>query len=468
MTRQMLRLMLPLILTAMLVSCGSEDSGVSTTKLSSSTEYGERSLAADDVSSFTQYGEQGLAVDDINGTILDLAESGNSSDISSDVVVSTTALVSSAVLGGHSAAINTSGRLYAWGANGYGQLGNGSRLNKSTPVAVQGSIAATSFAIGGAHNVALANNGTVWAWGLNNYGQLGDNSLTTRITPVQTKNSLGQAITGIVSVAAAGYHTLALKDNGIVLAWGRNNKGQLGDGTTTYRSAPVLVAISNVVAIAAGGEFSMALKADGSVWAWGSNIMGQLGDNSVKNSLLPVQVKLLLIDSIGNVSYPPLYGIKNIAAGGSHALALAEDGTVWAWGYNEFGQLGDGTTTSSKVAIMVTLPNDVTGAPTAISAGLDHSLVVIGGGVYACGYKKYGQLGDGSILGSDTPVKNLRKVVRQDSTPLTDIVSVTATGFHSLARDVNGHIWSWGHNLYGQLGNGTTISYSRARTVLGL
>lgn len=402
-TRQALRLLLSLILTTFLASCGSGDSEPTTINLFSSAVYGEHSLAFDKA-----------------GTTLK-----------------------------------------AWGANGYGQLGIGTRMDKSSPTNVDSTVAVSgysAFSIGGAHSVAIGNDGFVYAWGHNNSSQLGDDSIITRSTPVQVLQTDGLApLSGIKAIAAGGRHTLALKDDGTVLAWGSNARGQLGDGTIVNALKPVQVGgLDSVVAIAAGGEFSLALKSDDTVWAWGSNSTGQLGDNSSETKLTPVQVL-----KIGGAA---LSGIKAISAGGSHALAIDGAGKIWAWGYNAFGQLGDGSTTIRKGAVEVVLTS-IVGVPTAISAGVDHSLAVIGGFVYGWGYNKHGQLGNGAVLGSELPVKTLKEVVVQGGTSLPNIVSVIAVGQHSLARDTDGTVYSWGKNACGQLGDGTRTTRSYAASV---
>jgi alpha-tubulin suppressor-like RCC1 family protein len=361
-------------------------------------------------------------------------------------------LISSTVYGEHSLLIKT-GETYAWGANGYGQLGIGSKLNRTTPQAVTGNFSAVS--IGGAHSVGLDTDagGEVWTWGHNSSGQLGDNTIVTKTSPVQVLSSDEVTpLTGIKAIAAGGKHTLAVASDNTVVAWGSNTYGQLGNGTKTSSRLPVAVSgLTDVTAIAAGGEFSLALKSDGTVWAWGNNSKGQLGINSTVTSSTPEQV-------VG------LTGINKIAAGGSHALALKDDGTIYAWGYNEFGQLGDGTITSSKVPVAV----DMTGTATAISAGLDHSVAIIDGSVKAWGYNYYGQLGNGAILQSYDPVKTLQTVQDQAGNPLANIEEIVATGHHCIGRDSNGDVWTWGRNSHGQLGDGTTVSRSRAKVVSGL
>jgi len=192
---------------------------------------------------------------------------------------------------------------------------------------------------GGHHSLALRNDGTVWAWGRNNYGQLGDGTTTERHTPVQVAN-----LTGVQAIAGGFSHSLALRSDGTVWAWGRNSKGQLGDGTTTNRTTPVQVLnLTGVQAIAGGFFHSLALKSDGTVWAWGYNHFGQLGDGTTANRTIPVQVA-------------DLTGVQAIAAGSDHSLALRNDGTVWAWGWNYLGQLGDGTTANRSIPVQVQLP----------------------------------------------------------------------------------------------------------------
>jgi alpha-tubulin suppressor-like RCC1 family protein len=185
-----------------------------------------------------------------------------------------------------------------------------------------------AVAAGTEFSLALDGSGAVWAWGTNAHGELGDGTTTNRLTPVRVSG-----LTNVVAVSAGGAsgdHALALKADGTVWAWGGNGSGQLGDGTTTERHAPVpVVGLAAVVAVAAGGSHSLALRADGTVWAWGLNGSGQLGTNSTASSPTPVQVA-------------GLTGATALAAGAYQSLAATPDATVWAWGSDGFGQLGDG------------------------------------------------------------------------------------------------------------------------------
>src|ERR687890_1290947 len=241
----------------------------------------------------------------------------------------------------------------AWGDNFFGQLGNGAPLpspadsRSPMPLEVSNLDGAELKAIAGGanHSLALKNDGTVLAWGLNQDGELGDGTNTDSSTPVEVRdpNDPSGYLSGVKALTAGSSHSLALKDDGTIWAWGNNESGQLGGGANANSTQPVKVAnLSGVEAISGGGapSYSLALKDDGTVWAWGDNrasqetkIGGQLGDDEITSGNTPLQVS----DLPG--------GIEAIAAGGAHGLALKDDGTVWAWGMNQDGQLGNGTYT---------------------------------------------------------------------------------------------------------------------------
>jgi alpha-tubulin suppressor-like RCC1 family protein len=277
---------------------------------------------------------------------------------------------------------------------------------------------------------ALASDGTVWAWGSNWAGGVGDNTTTDRYAPVRVLGPGGIGyLSNITAVAGGGndYATLALKDDGTVWAWGRNYYGQLGDNTTSNSLIPVQVLgpdgigyLSNITAIDTSGYHSIALKGDGTVWAWGANYYGQLGDNTTSNRLIPVQVL-----GPGGIGY--LSNITAIAAGYNHNLALSSDGTLWAWGQNYYGQLGDNTTADSPVPVEVTGPDGagyITNI-TAIAAGNTHSVAVRDDGtLWAWGWNYYGELGDGTNTDRPAPVQALW---------LENVTSVTAGQGYTLA-----------------------------------
>jgi VCBS repeat-containing protein len=329
----------------------------------------------------------------------------------------------------------------AWGYNSKGQLGDGTTTSRSTPVQVSGLTGVVAVATGDEHSLALKSDNTVWAWGSNYYGQLGDSTHTDRYTPVQVKSQSGVgSLTSVVAIAAGLQQGLALKSDGTVWAWGYGRNGQLGTGTNQDADHPVQVSgLSSVVAIAAGNIHSLALMSDGTVWAWGYNGEGQLGDGTTLERWAPVHVK-----GTGGVGY--LSSVVAIAAGGSHSLALKSDGTLWAWGDNSKGQLGDGTTTESHTPVQVSGLSSVL----AIAGGGGHSLAIKSDGTaQAWGLNNHSQLGDGTTTDRATPVQ---------VSGLSSVVAIAAGGWHSLAIKSDGTVRAWGYNNYGQLGDGTTTS----------
>jgi alpha-tubulin suppressor-like RCC1 family protein len=359
--------------------------------------------------------------------------------------------------------------LTAWGGNSSGQLGDGTFVaRRTTPVEVSNLDGAELKAItGGAyHSLALKEDGTVLAWGDNQYGQLGDGTNTSSSTPVQVQdpNDPSGYLSAVETIAAGSFHSLALKDDGTVWAWGSNRVNELGDETIDNSAQPVQVGnLSEVEAIAAGSSHNLALKSDGTVWAWGNNtngresplfgsISGQLGDNELPRSSTPVQVGGL----------PD--GIEAVAAGLAYSLALKDDGTVWAWGFNDVGQLGDGTSTDTSTPVRVSGLDGVR----AIAAGGSNGLALNDDGtVWAWGFNRFGQLGDGtstdgtvttceltgggamgnsSCTDSNTPVQ---------ASELNGIEAIAAGSSHGLALKDDGTVWAWGFNQNGQLGNGS-------------
>ncbi len=286
---------------------------------------------------------------------------------------------------------------------------------------------APSVAAGATHSLLLRNDGTLWAWGGNTSGQLGDGTKTQRPRPV-----IIAGVTGIAAIAAGQTHSLALTADGHVWAWGSNTYGQLGDGTTTQNSLPRQVfGLDSVVAIAAGQDFSVALRQDGTVWAWGQNANGQIGDGTTTRRTTPT--------AVGN-----LPNVSAIAAGASHAVALSSDGTLWAWGLNSNGQLGDGTLTQRTAPVHLSAPTGVT----KVAAGWVHTMAIgPGGDLWTWGQNTNGQLGDGTTTRRTTPTP----------VSMSGSVSIVCGGqSHSLALTGDGLVSSWGANGSGQLADGTT------------
>ena len=347
--------------------------------------------------------------------------------------------------------------VWVWGNNQYGQQGNGTIGTGSlTPVPMSGLNGIISVSCGYFFSLALRDDRTVWSWGSNNYGQLGDGtSGMNRLAPAHVVGPGGTGyLSGIISICGGFYHSLALKSDGSVWAWGKNDCGQIGDGTSGInRLTPVQVkGLSGITAIASGAFHCLALRNDGTVWAWGRNLYGAVGDGtSGANIVTPVQVA-----GPGGTGY--MSKIISISAGYDHSLALKNDGTAWAWGRNDYGPLGDGTIGTDRLT-----PVQVSGLSgvVTIAGGGAHSLAVKSDGtVWAWGFNNSGQIGDGTFGGNRlTPVQ----VVGQwGGGYLTGVIAIAGGDWFSMARKSDGTLWTWGNNDGGQLGDGTSGINRRA------
>ena len=336
--------------------------------------------------------------------------------------------------GWHSLVVCNDSTVKAFGENASGELGDGTNTDSNTPVLAIGLTEIISVSGGGdqleAHSLALKSDGTVWSWGSNIYGGLGNGSTDNTNTPGQLL-----VLTDIMAISAGGWHSSALKNDSTVWVWGWNTDGQLGDGTVVDKIVPKKVnGLTGIKAIAAGTYHMLALKSDGSVWAWGDNISGQIGDGSTTDRTTPTQV-------IG------LTGVIKIAAGRFFSLAVKSDGTVWTWGENLYGQLGNGTTTNSSVPVQV---SGLTGITTATTAtGAFHCMAVKSDNtVWAWGRNSYGNLGDGSVEHKSTPVQ---------MSGIADVEGLAAGTNFSLLYKNDGTFWGCGRNTSGQLGDGTFL-----------
>jgi alpha-tubulin suppressor-like RCC1 family protein len=348
--------------------------------------------------------------------------------------VSSASQVSAAFYG--SCATLSDGHVDCWGEDEHGELGDGIDENRDTPVEVLGVTTTTQVTGGGEHTCALLSSGHVDCWGNNNAGQLGDGSTTSSNIPVEV-----HGISNVTQVAAGESHSCALLSSGHVDCWGANGWGQLGNGTEANSSTPVEVhGISNAIQVAAGEYYACALLSTGHVDCWGENFVGELGDGSEANSSsIPVEV----------------HGISNatqVTAGGGHSCALLPTNHIDCWGYNSFGELGDGSEANSDVPVEV---RDVSDA-TEVTAGYGHSCAVLSTGHVDCwGENNFGELGDGRGGNEGKEGSSSTPVEVQAVSNATEVV---AGGYYSCALLSTGHVECWGIDNEGELGDGLAFS----------
>jgi alpha-tubulin suppressor-like RCC1 family protein len=334
--------------------------------------------------------------------------------------------------------------LWAWGSNTCGRLGDGTTVSKRSPVQVLGGFGDwCGVSAGYAHSLGVRTNGTAWAWGCNAAGQIGDGTVTSRSSPV----SVVGGFTDWCGVSGARCRSFGIRTNGTIWAWG-DNFGRLGDGTTIGRSSPVSVVGGFIdwcgVSTHQSGGHSLGIRTNCSIWAWGSGLGGILGNGATVATCSPVSVVGGFTDWCG------------ISAGNQHSLAIRTDGTIWAWGSNNQGQLGDVTTVSKSS------PVSVVGGFTdwcGIAGGVENSLAIrTNGSIWAWGNPTYGRLGDGTTVAKSSPVSVVGG--------FTDWCGISGS-LQSMGIRTNGSIWAWGANDQGQLGDNTITSRSSPVSVVG-
>lgn len=317
----------------------------------------------------------------------------------------------------HSLGIDEIGNLYAWGSNGYGSVGDGTKTNRKSPVKVKEGTKFEKISAGYGQSLAIDREGNLWAWGFNRDGKVGNGVLTESVlNPVQIKPEVQ-----FKEVAAGNTHSLAIDKEGYIWAWGANNQGQLGDGSTTDRTTPTKIKPdTKFIKIGAGDRNSFGIDETGNLWAWGYNQYGKLGDGTTSKRTSPILIK---------------EEIESISVGASHTLALDSQGKLWGWGYNRYGQLLDGTIVNKNT------PTQVRGDAKfkSIAAGGTYYSEVIDeeGNLWAVGYNSYGQLGDGTNEQKTSAVK-IKEGTR---------FKKVSTGLDfTLAIDEKGNLWGWGYN----------------------
>jgi alpha-tubulin suppressor-like RCC1 family protein len=381
-----------------------------------------------------------------------------------------------AVLGvGQASAASPSGLAYAWGANGFGELGNNTTTNSSAPVRVKLLPNGVARPVAAArHSFALLADGSLVAWGRNASGELGNGTAVQSLVPVAV-SGFGPG-SGVVAVAgnapeltttslSGDGHSMALKSDGSVWGWGHGNSGEIGDGValpipagTQYdRLTPVQVvnlgpdAVDPVIAIAAGAAHSLALKKDGSVWAWGHDANGQLGDGAV----LPGTDRSTPVQVIAPSSTDP---VTSIGAGDSFSMALKKDGSVWTWGHNASGELGDNTINDRSTPAVV---SGLSSGVSKIAPGASFCIVIkTDGSVWAWGNNASGEVGNnGAPNDAHLPVQVT------GLGPGSSIASISAGFSHVIALTTSGALVVWGRNTSGQLGDGTLTQQNAPETL---
>jgi|694.fasta_scaffold00059_193 hypothetical protein len=380
-----------------------------------------------------------------------------------------------------SAAIKTDGTLWTMGINNFGQLGDNTVINKSSPVqTVTFGTNWKQFVCGDSYVAAIKTDGTFWCWGYNNLGQLGDNTVTHRSSPVQTI----AGGTDWKQIASGGNHTAAIKTDGTLWCWGANTSGQLGDNTITNRSSPVqtVTFAKNWKQVVCSGNHTAAIKTDGTLWAWGNNATyGQLGDNTTVSKSSPVQT----------VAFGTNW--KSVSSGTHHCAAIKTDGTLWTWGRNSYGQLtvsteptpatsGDPgtspvTVSGSKINGNTFNTSNTTGVSigmnvytstqsvlwTTVSAISTNVSITFTPSSFTGTWTGTISLGVGAVK----PSPEIAGVTNNRSSPIQTIaygtnwkqVVCSSYGF-TAAIKTDGTLWLWGRNSYGGLGDNTRTNRS--------
>ncbi len=350
----------------------------------------------------------------------------------------------------HTCAVLNDGSVKCWGNNGKGQLGNGESDNNSlTPVDVSGLSGVSQISLGYQHSCAVLNDKTVKCWGDNVYGQLGNNTTEQSSTPVDVSG-----LSDVSQISLGDSHGCARLSTGAVKCWGYNGYGQLGNNSTTQSPVPIdISSLSGISQISLGRYHSCAVLNDKTVKCWGYNSSGQLGNNSTTQSLTPVAVKLPDPDPSDTVPPLDLSNVSKIDLNGIHSCAILEDKTVKCWGSNSSGQLGNNSTTNSPTSVDVSGLSGVSqialgGSYTCAALVDDTNTTGINeaGTVKCWGNNNYGELGNNSTTDSLIPV---------DVFDLNDVSQIAFGIAHSCVLLNSGNIKCWGSNTYNQLGFST-------------
>ena len=328
-----------------------------------------------------------------------------------------------------------SGNLWTWGYNANGQIGDNTTTKKSSPVQTIAcgsnwkEISSSQF-----FTAAIKTDGTLWCWGANNNGELGDNTIVDKQSPVQTITFA----TNWKEVSCTDSNTAAIKTDGTLWCWGYNGS-QIGDNTVAPKSSPVQTCTfgTNWKQVACGTSYVTAIKTDGTLWCWGEAGYGQLGDNSEIRKSSPVQTC-----AFGT-------NWKQVSCGIKSTAAIKTDGTLWCWGRGDYGQLGDNTSVNRSSPVQT-----IAGGTNwkQVSAGYEHTAAIKNDGTLWCwGYNYKGQLGDNTTLYRSSPVQTIARGTNWKQ---------VSCGGATTAIKTDGTLWVWGRNAYGQLGDNTRTDRS--------
>ena len=350
---------------------------------------------------------------------------------SGEISVSAVKWIATTAAQGHACAIRSDHTLWCWGGNGSGELGDGTGKDRYSPVRIGTAATWAKVSAGDRYTCATRADQSLWCWGSNDYGQLGNGTLTGHRSPVRVGTARAW-----VSVSAGEYHTCATRTDHTVWCWGRNDAGNIGDGTTTGRRSPVRVGTAKTwasVSVSSGIDSSQdlaetcATRTDHTLWCWGSNQNGQLGDGTTKNRRSPVRVGTAKTWA-------------SVSAGDGHTCATRTTGTLWCWGNNWHGQLGDGTTRERHAPVQVGSGKTWTN----VSAGFDHSCATRADRTLWCwGNNDDGQLGLGTPAERHSPTR---------IGAVTIWAGLSAGFHHTCATRTDYTMWCWGNNESGQLG----------------
>lgn len=377
-------------------------------------------------------------------------------------------IVSVSLGGSHSALLTSNGRVFTWGKNNFGQLGDGTVIDKLSPIDITNKFSLLvdekiiSITLGDNHSSALTSNGRLFIWGSNEYGQIGNSTLIKRISPTDITSFFMLSINETIEYVSLGKtHSAALTSDGRVFTWGNNYSGQLGDGTGVNRNVPTEITDQfslpegeNILCILIGGFHSSAITTSGRVFIWGNNYYGQLGVGTTSNKYIPTEIQDRFNLTEGET-------VVSISLGASHSSLATSNNRVFTWGYNYNGQLGDGTTTDKVSPIDITLRFNLFEGETVISVSLGSggygtsSLLTSKGRLFTWGPNNSGQLGLGTttVSSNSTPNDITNRISLNEGEVIVDI---SLGNYHSSIITSNGTIFIWGDNYYGELGNGTT------------